>query len=476
MDLPEGLGLTKPGPGPHWTRGDLIAGNRLKFELFRRFGALPAAGDRHLAEFFPGFLTEESGWGGRWGVRLTTIEEREAWLGTYRKELDRMLAEPEVSRMPSGELVAAAIDSIITGHPRHLPLNLPNAGQCPDLPDAAVVESICTVDGDGIRGRDRAVAPLVLAEQLRRVVAAQELTVEAAVGGDRDAVRAAMLADPLAGRIDYEATGRMADELLAATAAVAPAVRVSGARLEIFATVPELAAAAAADARERITAAVARRDVAHVMFASGNSQLELLDRLTADASVPWSNVVGFHMDEYVGIARDHPASFARYMQERILARVTPRAFHLLDGTAPPTAECRRYARLLAGNPLDLCIMGIGENGHLAFNDPPVADFDDPDVVKVVTLDDACRAQQVGEGHFPSVTDVPPQAITVTVPGLLAARAVMVVAPEARKAAPVAAAFTGPVTTACPASVLQRVDHAVVYLDRASAAGLRSSQS
>ena len=222
MDLPEGLGLTKPGPGPHWTRGDLIAGNRLKFELFRRFGALPAAGDRHLAEFFPGFLTEASGWGGRWGVRLTTIEEREAWQGTYRKELHRMLAEPEVSRMPSGELVAAAIDSVITGHPRHLPLNVPNTGQCPDLPDAAVVESICTVDADGIRGRDRAVAPPVLAEQLRRVVAAQELTVEAGVTGDRDTVRAAMLADPLAGRIDYDATGRMADELLAATAVWLP--------------------------------------------------------------------------------------------------------------------------------------------------------------------------------------------------------------------------------------------------------------
>ena len=213
-----------------------------------------------------------------------------------------------------------------------------------------------------------------------------------------------------------------------------------------------------------------------MMFASGNSQLDFLDHLTGDPAVPWSEVVGFHMDEYVGIGRDHPASFARYMRDRILARVTPRAFHLLDGTAPPGAECERYARLLAAHPLDLCVMGIGENGHLAFNDPPVADFDDPDLVKVVTLDDACRAQQVGEGHFPSVADVPPQAFTVTVPGLLGARAVMVVAPEARKAAPVAAAFTGPVTTACPASILQQVDHAVVYLDRASAAGLRSSPS
>ena len=217
IDLPEGLGFHKPSPGPHWTHGDLIAGNRLKFELFRRFGALPAAGDRHLAEFFPGFLTEESHWGGRWGVHLTTIEERERHQGQHQQALDAMFAEPEVSRLPSGELVAATIDSLVTGHARTMPLNIPNAGQCPDLPDDVVVESMCTVDGSGIRGRDRAVAPPVLAEQLRRVVVAQELTVQAAVSGRRDDVLAAMLADPLAGRMDFDALGRMTDELLDAT-------------------------------------------------------------------------------------------------------------------------------------------------------------------------------------------------------------------------------------------------------------------
>jgi alpha-galactosidase len=217
IDLPDGLGFHKPSPGEHWTRGDLIAGNRLKFELFRRFGALPAAGDRHLAEFFPGFLTEESHWGGRWGVHLTTIEERERHQGQHQDALEQMFAEPEVSRLPSGELVAATIDSLITDHARTMPLNIPNAGQCPDLPPDVVVESMCTVDGSGIRGRDHAVAPPVLAEQLRRVVVAQELTVEAAVTGRRDDVLAAMLADPLAGRIDFDAVGRMTDELLAAT-------------------------------------------------------------------------------------------------------------------------------------------------------------------------------------------------------------------------------------------------------------------
>ncbi len=217
IDLPDALGLEKPTPG-RWTKGDLVTANQLKFALFRRFGALPGAGDRHVAEFFPGFLTEASEWGARWGIRLTSIADRERWQGRHQAELDAMFAAPEISRMPSGELVAAAIDSLITGHRRDLPLNLPNAGQCPDLPSAAVVESICTVDGNGMRGRDHASAPTVLAEQLRRVVVAQELTVEAAISGDRADALAAMHADPLAGRIDFEALVRMTDELLDATA------------------------------------------------------------------------------------------------------------------------------------------------------------------------------------------------------------------------------------------------------------------
>ena len=220
--------------------------------------------------------------------------------------------------------------------------------------------------------------------------------------------------------------------------------------------------------------AVTARGAAHAMFATGNSQLEFLDRLVDDPSIPWSFIVGFHMDEYIGIGPDHSASFARYMQERFVDRMHPRAFHLIDGLAVPEAECARYATLLREFPLDLCVLGIGENGHLAFNDPPVADFDDPLDVKVVELDVACRHQQVGEGHFPSFDAVPTQAMTVTIPALLRAGAVVAIVPEARKADPVAAALEGPVTTACPASKLQDCDHAVVYLEPASAARLRSS--
>jgi glucosamine-6-phosphate deaminase len=249
----------------------------------------------------------------------------------------------------------------------------------------------------------------------------------------------------------------------------------AGPDIRVESDIEALARAAAAHAAAEISESIDARGVANVMFASGNSQIAFLDVLLQPGAVDWTRVVGFHMDEYVGIPATHPASFARYMHERIVRRVPIREFHAIDGAAPdPTRECDRYAALLRAHPLDLCCLGIGENGHLAFNDPPVADFEDPLDVKVVTLDDACKAQQVGEGHFPDMAAVPPTAITVTIPALLRARAVLAIVPEARKAEPVRAAFTGPVSPACPASILQRTPSATVYLDPASAAGLRSS--
>jgi glucosamine-6-phosphate deaminase len=236
-----------------------------------------------------------------------------------------------------------------------------------------------------------------------------------------------------------------------------------------------LARLAAADAAACLRGAVAARGRAYAMFATGNSQLEFIDALVgtpADlvrADVPWSDVVVFHMDEYLGVGPDHPAGFQRWIRERIVDRARPGAAHYLDGLARPADECARYAGLLQRQPLDLCCLGIGENGHLAFNDPPVADFEDPVDVKVVELDAACRLQQVHEGHFPTVDSVPTRALTVTVPALLRARAVIAVVPEYRKAEPVRAALTGPVSTACPASILQRQANATLHLDRQSAA-------
>jgi glucosamine-6-phosphate deaminase len=205
------------------------------------------------------------------------------------------------------------------------------------------------------------------------------------------------------------------------------------------------------------------------MFATGNSQLVFIETLVHETEgVPWADTVVFHMDEYAGVGPDHPAGFQKWIRERIVEPAQPKAAYYVGGLGDPGDECARYAGLLRRHPLDLCCLGIGENGHLAFNDPPVADFGDPLDVKVVELDAACRRQQVNEGHFPALDAVPARAITVTVPALLRAGRVLAIVPEARKAEPVRAALTGPIATSCPASALRTITHATVHLDPDSA--------
>jgi glucosamine-6-phosphate deaminase len=247
--------------------------------------------------------------------------------------------------------------------------------------------------------------------------------------------------------------------------------RVERLTVRVYETIDALAAGAADDASAIIGAALDQRGRANVMLATGTSQLIFLSRLidAAGASVDWSRVTGFHMDEYVGLPPTHPASFQRYMRVRVAANLGFGDFHYIDGAArDPEREAARYARLIEKHPIDLCCLGIGENGHLAFNDPPVADFDDPLAVKVVELDERCKQQQVGEGHFATMADVPPRAITVTVPGLLRARHALAIVPESRKAEPVRAALEGPLGTECPASILRTQPHATLYLDPDSA--------
>jgi glucosamine-6-phosphate deaminase len=245
-----------------------------------------------------------------------------------------------------------------------------------------------------------------------------------------------------------------------------------GASVSISPTTGGMARAAADTAADILNRAVAERGVAHAMFATGNSQFAFIDALVNHTErVPWADMVIFHMDEYVGLGADHPASFRRWIHQRIEEPTHPRAAHYLDGLASPADECDRYAGLLERHPLDLCCLGIGENGHLAFNDPPVADFEDPHRVKVVELDEGCRRQQVNEGHFPTDGDVPRLAMTVTIPALLAATRVLAIVPESRKAAAVQTALEGPVATSCPASILQRTPHASVFLDADAAQSL-----
>jgi alpha-galactosidase len=201
------------------SRRDFAERHLLALTFLDRFGALPAAGDRHLAEFVPWALTHASGWGADWGIQLTPISAREEHQQGYIRDVDSVVSgASELHTWPSGELVAPVIDSLLTGTPRELPLNRPNSGQCADLPEDVVVESICVVDTDGIRGRDEVSVPPALAELLRRHSAVQELTVQAAIHGDRRLTEAAFLLDPLAGRGDLADTESMIDELLAGTA------------------------------------------------------------------------------------------------------------------------------------------------------------------------------------------------------------------------------------------------------------------
>jgi alpha-galactosidase/6-phospho-beta-glucosidase family protein len=206
-------------PAEPFTPEDFVQRHRLSLTLLERWGALPGAGDRHLAEFLPSVLTEQSGWGADWGIELTPISGREQHQAEYISDVDAILAgDKDLPTWASGEMVAPVIDSLLTGTHRELPLNLPNVGQCPDLPSDAVVEAMCIVDGSGMRGRDAARAPAPAAEFLRRQVATQELTVEAAVTGNRQLVRDALALDPLAGRIDLRDIDAMAEDLLTGTA------------------------------------------------------------------------------------------------------------------------------------------------------------------------------------------------------------------------------------------------------------------
>lgn len=239
--------------------------------------------------------------------------------------------------------------------------------------------------------------------------------------------------------------------------------------VRVFANQDELAVAAATEAGLVLRAALEASGSAAAILATGNSQLQFLEKLAGVEGIDWSRITLFHMDEYLGLSAEHSASFRRYMRERVESRLRPRKFHYVEGDAlEPFKECERYTRLLHGQPINLCCLGIGENGHLAFNDPPVADFEDPLAVKLVRLDDACRQQQVGEGHFTSIQAVPQYAFTLTIPMLCSAERMICVAPEKRKAQAAKDALQGPVSAACPASILRKQSHCTLFLDRDSA--------
>ena len=228
-----------------------------------------------------------------------------------------------------------------------------------------------------------------------------------------------------------------------------------------------LAAAAAADAAARIRLAIRQRGGARIVAATGASQIAFLDRLVRETQIEWDKVEMFHLDEYIGLAIEHPASFRKYLLDRLIKPAGITRFHLLDGEHDAEAVCRETGQLLEQEPVDVALVGIGENGHLAFNDPP-ADFEAESPYIVVRLDDRCRQQQVGEGWFARLRDVPETAISMSVRQILKARSVICVVPDRRKAAAVRASIEGPVTPMAPASILRHHPDVTIYLDRESA--------
>lgn len=224
---------------------------------------------------------------------------------------------------------------------------------------------------------------------------------------------------------------------------------------------------AAKEAADRICALLAEKEEINMIFAAAPSQNAFLESLIADERIDWSRINAFHMDEYIGLPADAPQGFGNFLRRAIFDRVPFRSVHYLNGEIEPKKACEEYATLLTENPTDVVFMGIGENGHIAFNDPHVADFEDKEVVKVVDLDEKCRQQQVNDGCFATIEDVPTHAMTLTIPTLCRAKRLFCVVPAATKAWAVNETINGEISEHCPASVMRRHDNATLYIDNNS---------
>ena len=240
--------------------------------------------------------------------------------------------------------------------------------------------------------------------------------------------------------------------------------------VQIYDTRDEMGVSAAKEIKACILDMLSSKETINMIFAAAPSQNEVLYALATDKEIPWNRVNAFHMDEYIGLSADAPQGFGNFLRAHIFGLADFRSVHYIDSTAPDAeAECARYSALLAQYPTDIVVMGIGENGHIAFNDPPVADFNDPRAVKPVQLDEICRNQQVNDGCFARIEDVPKTAITLTVPTLLAGKHLFCIVPAKTKANAVKATIHGEIGEACPATSLRRHASAVLYLDGDSSA-------
>lgn len=245
--------------------------------------------------------------------------------------------------------------------------------------------------------------------------------------------------------------------------------QVRALNVNVYETKEALGQQAALDATAFIREAIKKRGTARLLFSAANSQLDMVSSLAAISDLDWNCVEVFHVDEYVGLVTSHSASFGGWLKRNVVDRMHPAKAHYLAGDAKDmNRECQRYAELIKLAPIDISFLGIGENGHIGFNDPHEANFADPQTVKVVTLDEPCRLQQVGEGHWPNLTSVPTQGVTITCPALVHASHIICCVPGRNKAEAVRSALEGPISTVCPASIIRTLANAKLYLDVHSA--------
>ncbi|NMA95838.1 MAG: glucosamine-6-phosphate deaminase [Clostridiales bacterium] len=240
-------------------------------------------------------------------------------------------------------------------------------------------------------------------------------------------------------------------------------------KVKVYSSREEMGKGSANDVGPKIKELLNEREEINMLFAAAPSQSDFIASLLADKDIDWGRINAFHMDEYIGLSDDAPQRFGNYLKENIFDKVSFKAIYYINGNVEdPEAECERYTNLLKENPIDIACMGIGENGHIAFNDPHVAFFDDEKWVKVVDLDMACRTQQVNDGCFDRIDDVPTHAITLTIPALMAAEYAYCIVPAPSKANAIRDTVEGPITEDCPATILRRHDRAILYADPDSA--------
>lgn len=240
--------------------------------------------------------------------------------------------------------------------------------------------------------------------------------------------------------------------------------RVDHLQVKVYANRNLLGTAAGMEVAEKMKELLAQKERIRMIFAAAPSQNEFLAELSQAEGIDWSRVTAFHMDEYIGLSEEAPERFSKFLWDRLFGIVHPGEIHLINSSKPIAEECARYADLIKAAPIDIVCLGIGENGHIAFNDPPVADFQDKDIMKPVELDEACRQQQVNDGCFPDIDAVPTHALTLTIPALMSGNHLFCIVPGASKRSAVERTLFGPISTDCPASILRRHPRAVLYVD------------